>query len=52
VLGSQGLAAAVQQAKQGFQEGGGPPVIGVGKGGAGHRLHPQMVQAFETGFQA
>ena len=40
VLGSQGLATPVHQAKQGFKKRGGPPIIGVGKGGAGHGLAP------------
>ena len=51
VLGGQGLTTPVHQAKQGFKKRGGPPVIGVGKGGAGHRLRPQMVEVLEPGFQ-
>jgi hypothetical protein len=52
VLRGQRLAAPVHQGKQCLKEGGGALIVGVGKGGAGHRLDSQMVKALEAGFQA
>ena len=52
VLRGQRLAAPVHQAKQRLKEGGGALVVGIGKGGAGHRLDSQVVEALYPGFQA
>jgi hypothetical protein len=51
MLRSQGLAAPVHQGKQRLKEGGGALVIGVAKGGAGHRLDSQMVEVWAPGLQ-
>jgi hypothetical protein len=52
VLRGQRLAAPVHQAKQRLIEGGGALVVGIGKGRAGHRLDPQVIEALDAGFQA
>jgi hypothetical protein len=51
VLRGQRLTAAVHRGKQRRKEGGGALVVGIGKGGAGHRLDSQMVEALEAGLQ-
>jgi hypothetical protein len=50
VLRGQRLATAVHQGKQRLKKGGGAPVIGIGKGGAGRRLDSQVVEAVDAGF--
>jgi len=50
VLGSQGLTTPVHQAKQCFKKLGGPPIIGIGKGRAGHGPRPSMIEVLESGF--
>jgi len=52
VLRGQRLAAPVHQAKQRLKEGSGALVVGIGKGGAGYRLDPQVVEALYPSFQA
>ena len=52
VLRGQRLATPVHQGKQRFKKGGGALVVGIGKGGASHRLDSQVVEAFEARFQA
>jgi hypothetical protein len=52
VLRGQRLAAPVHQAKQRLIEGGGALVVGIGKGGAGHRLDPQVIEALDADFLA
>ena len=44
VLRGQRLAAPLHQGKQRVKEGGGALIVGVAKGGAGHRLDSQMVE--------
>ena len=51
VPGCMGQAALIHEGEQGLEKAGGPPVIGVGKGGAGHRLDSQMVKVGKPGFQ-
>jgi len=51
VLRGQRLTAPVHQGKQGLKERGGAPVVGVGKGGTGHRLDSQMVEALDPGLK-
>jgi hypothetical protein len=51
VLRGQRLAAPVHQAKQVLIEGGGDLVVGIGKGRAGHRLDPQVIEALDASFQ-
>lgn len=46
-----GQAALIHEGEDGGEKTGGPPVVGVGKGGAGHRLDSQMVEALDAGFQ-
>ena len=43
--------ALMHKGEQGLEKAGGPPVIGVGKGGAGHRLDPQVIEALDASFQ-
>ena len=45
-------AAFLVQGKQRLKEGGRALTVGVGKGGAGHRLDSQMVKVLHPGFQA
>ena len=52
MLRGQRLAAPVHQAKQRLIEGGGALVVGLGKGGAGHRLDSQVLEALDASFQA
>jgi len=51
VLRGQRLAAPVHQGKQRLKEGGGALVIGVAKGGAGHRLDSQRVEVWAPGLE-
>ena len=51
VLRGQRLAAPVHQGKQRLKEGSGAFVIGVAKGGAGHRLDSRMVEVCAPGLQ-
>jgi hypothetical protein len=46
-----GQAALIHEGEQGLEKASGTPVIGVGKGGAGHRLDSQMVKVGKPGFQ-
>jgi hypothetical protein len=52
VLRGQRLPAPVHQTQQRLKEGGGALVVGVGKGGAGHRLDSQVVETPDASFQA
>jgi len=51
VLRGQRLTAPVHRGKQRRKKGGGALVVSIGKGGTGHRLDSQMVEALEAGFQ-
>ncbi len=51
VTGGMGQAALIHEGEQGLEKAGRTPVIGVGKGGAGHRLDSQMVKVVKPGFQ-
>jgi hypothetical protein len=46
-----GQIALIHEGEPGLEKAGGPPVIGVGKGGAGHRLDFQMVKVGKPSFQ-
>ena len=52
VLPGQRLAAPVHQTQQRLKEEGGTLVVGIGKGGADHRLHFQVVETPDASFQA
>ena len=52
VLPGQRLAAPVHQTQQRLKEEGGALVVGIGKGGADHRLHFQVVETPDASFQA
>lgn len=51
VLRGQRLAAPVPLTKQRLKERGGSLFVGIGKGGASHRLDSQVVETLDTSFQ-